>query len=69
MISVVIPSYNKENEIKKTIQSVLNQTFPNFEIIIVNDGSTDHSLQIAKNISDSRIRIIDKPNGGCLKCT
>ncbi|HBN06322.1 MAG TPA: hypothetical protein DD434_11135 [Bacteroidales bacterium] len=64
MFSVVIPLYNKEKSIGNTIQSVLNQTFQDFEIVVVNDGSTDNSLQVVENINDSRIRIINKPNGG-----
>jgi glycosyltransferase involved in cell wall biosynthesis len=64
MFSVVIPLYNKEKSIGNTIQSVLNQTFQDFEIVVVNDGSTDDSLQVVENINDSRIRIINKPNGG-----
>lgn len=62
--SVIIPLYNKEKFIKKTIQSVLNQSYKEFELIIVNDGSTDNSLAEAQSIKDSRIRIIDKQNGG-----
>lgn len=62
--SVVIPLYNKEQSISSTIQSVLNQTYQNFELIVVNDGSTDSSLLVVKQIKDPRIRIIDKPNGG-----
>jgi glycosyltransferase involved in cell wall biosynthesis len=64
LISVVVPLYNKEASIDRTIQSVLNQTFSNYEIIVVNDGSTDDSLAVLKKINDARIRIIDKPNGG-----
>lgn len=64
MFSVVIPLYNKELSISNTIQSVLNQTFQNFEIVVVNDGSTDNSLEVVKQINDSRIRVINKPNGG-----
>jgi len=64
MFSVVIPLYNKALRVKNTIQSVLDQTYEDFEIIIVNDGSTDKSLDIVKSIEDPRIRIIDKPNGG-----
>lgn len=62
--SVVIPLYNKEQSISSTINSVLNQTYHNFELIVVNDGSTDNSLQVVSQIEDPRIRIIDKPNGG-----
>lgn len=64
MFSIVIPLYNKELSIKKTLISVLDQTFQAFEVVIVNDGSTDNSLTEALSIKDSRIRIIDKSNGG-----
>lgn len=62
--SVIIPLYNKEDYIEDTLKSVLNQSFKDFEIIIVNDGSTDNSLEIIKNFSDSRIKIIDQKNLG-----
>ncbi|GEM66492.1 glycosyl transferase [Sphingobacterium mizutaii NBRC 14946 = DSM 11724] len=64
MVSVVIPLYNKEESISGTINSVLNQTYKEFELIIVNDGSTDESLNIVKQFSDPRIVILDKRNGG-----
>lgn len=64
MFSIVIPLYNKETTICKTIESVLNQSFQQFELIIVNDGSTDNSLDVIESIYDLRIRIINKPNGG-----
>src|SRR5690554_7052561 len=64
MFSVVIPLYNKELSINNTIQSVLNQTFQDYEIVVVNDGSTDKSLEVVKQINDFRIRIINKLNGG-----
>lgn len=63
-ISVIIPLYNKEAQIYKTIMSVLDQTFPFFELIIVDDGSTDNSAAIVKSIHDYRIRYIHKKNGG-----
>ncbi len=59
--SVIIPLYNKENYISKTIESVCAQVFSDFELIIVNDCSTDKSLEIAKQYSDSRITIIEHP--------
>lgn len=62
--SVVIPLYNKEKSVKSTIQSVLNQSYKNFELIIVNDGSTDKSLEVVSDIKDERIRIYSIPNGG-----
>src|SRR6476620_12182 len=60
--SVVIPLYNKEKFIENTLNSVLNQSFADFEIIIVNDGSTDGSEQIVKNFDDSRIQYYSKEN-------
>lgn len=62
--SVVIPLYNKEKYIKKTIQSVLNQLFNNFEIIVVDDGSTDNSFYLVSQFNDSRINIIKQSNKG-----
>lgn len=64
MFSVVIPLYNKEKQIKQTLQSVLNQTFGDFEIVIVNDGSKDGSVEAVQSIHDSRIRLINQENGG-----
>lgn len=64
MFSVVIPLYNKELSIKNTIQSVLNQSYQNFEIIVINDGSTDESAKIVETISDERIRLIQQKNQG-----
>lgn len=64
LISVIIPLYNKENSIKNTIYSVLNQTYVNFELLIIDDGSTDNGADIVCTISDNRIRYIYKNNGG-----
>lgn len=64
MFSVVIPLYNKQLSIKKTIESVLAQSFQDFEIIIINDGSTDNSVDIVKAINDSRVRLIEQENLG-----
>lgn len=63
-ISVVIPLYNKEKEIQNTLQSVLQQTFNDFEIVIVNDGSTDQSEEKVLAISDKRIQYLATPNRG-----
>ncbi|PKO09628.1 MAG: hypothetical protein CVU40_10060 [Chloroflexi bacterium HGW-Chloroflexi-2] len=62
--SVIIPLYNKEKHIKRAIWSVLSQTYPTFELIIVNDGSTDESLTRVLEIQDDRIRIINQVNQG-----
>ena len=65
MISVIIPLYNKVHTIKRTLNSVINQSFQDFEIIIVNDGSTDNSIQLIKeNFDDHRIKIINQKNKG-----
>ncbi len=66
-ISVIIPAYNAEKTIQETIESVLNQTFPDFELIIINDGSTDKTLEIISNLSDSRIKVFSFPNSGAQK--
>lgn len=62
--SVVIPLFNKEGFIKKTIESVLNQSYSNFEIIVINDGSTDNSLAVIQNIAQKQIRIFSQENRG-----
>ncbi len=63
-ISVVIPAYNSEKTIKATIDSVLNQTFTDFELIIINDGSQDSTLDVISQIQDSRIKIFSFDNAG-----
>src|SRR5690606_25848964 len=62
--SVVISLYNKEKHIQSTIESVLKQTFVDFEIIIVNDGSTDNSEVVAKSFRDKRICYYHQENKG-----
>lgn len=62
--SVIIPLYNKEKYIKNTLKNIIKQTFKNFEIIIINDGSTDNSLKEAQLISDNRITIYTQKNSG-----
>lgn len=65
-VGIVIPIYNVEKYLKECLDSVINQTYKNLEIILVNDGSTDNSLNIAKEYakSDPRFTIINKQNGG-----
>lgn len=66
MISVIIPVYNVENYLNECLDSVYNQKFKDIEIICVNDGSTDNSLEILQNYAkkDSRIKIITQENHG-----
>ena len=55
----MIPLYNKEAYVAKTLNSVLNQTYRNFEVIIVNDYSCDNSLDVVKAVRDHRIKVIE----------
>ena len=64
MISVVIPLFNKEASIKQSLMSVLSQSYQDFEVVIVDDGSTDNSVAKVEEIQDSRIRLILQENGG-----
>ena len=64
MFSVVIPLYNKEKYIARTIRSVLEQSVHAFEIIVVDDGSTDNSINEVKKFDDDRIHIVHQENGG-----
>ncbi len=63
-ISVIIPIFNGENTIQETIESVINQTFPDFELIVINDGSTDATLDILSTIKDPRLKVFSYPNAG-----
>jgi glycosyltransferase involved in cell wall biosynthesis len=64
LISIVIPLYNKERFIKETLDSVFNQSFTDYEIIIVNDGSTDSSVFIVNATEDQRITVLSNQNKG-----
>ena len=65
-VSVIVPVYNCEKFIDKCLDSILNQSYDNLEVVLVNDGSKDDSLLIINNRKkqDSRIIVVDKPNGG-----
>lgn len=62
--SVVMPVYNRERYVKEAIESVLAQGDPDFELIVVDDGSTDHSLHIVGQINDPRLRLLRNEHGG-----
>ena len=66
LISVVVPIYNVEDYLVKCVDSIINQTYSNLEIILVDDGSTDNSGFIADEFAkkDNRIKVIHKKNGG-----
>lgn len=63
-VTVLIPAYNASKTIGRAIHSILNQTYSNFEFIVINDGSTDDTLNIVNSFHDSRLRIIDQKNIG-----
>lgn len=63
-VSVIIPTYNREERLQKTIESVLSQTYTDFELLICDDGSTDRSREMVAAFSDSRIRWIAGENSG-----
>lgn len=64
LVSVIIPVYNVERYIAATVQSVLDQTYSNFEVLIVDDGSPDRSIEICEQFTDPRIKIIRQENRG-----
>lgn len=64
LISVIIPTYNSEKTIQQTIDSVLNQTWTNLELIVINDGSQDSTLDIVTRIKDPRLKVLSYPNAG-----
>ena len=64
LVSVVMPVWNRERFVARAVESVLNQTFSDFELIIIDDGSTDRTPMILREISDPRVRIIHQKNTG-----
>lgn len=64
LLSIIIPSYNHEKYIAEAIQSVIDQRYQNWELIIVDDGSKDHSLDVIKKFEDNRIRVMQQENQG-----
>ncbi|MFC6804864.1 glycosyltransferase family 2 protein [Methylophaga thalassica] len=64
LVSVIMPARNAGDFIKKSIDSVLAQTYPDFELIIIDDKSTDNTREIAKSYADARIKIVDGPGIG-----
>ena len=66
LVSMIVPVYNGEKVIERCLKSLISQTYENIEIIVLNDGSTDHTMQVLNKYAemDSRIRIVDKANSG-----
>lgn len=69
LVSVILPVYNAESTVARAIKSILNQTYKNLEIIIINDGSTDTSLEIIESVvkGDERVKIISRENKGLIE--
>jgi glycosyltransferase involved in cell wall biosynthesis len=66
IVSVILPVYNGAKYVSQSIESVLKQTFSNFELLIINDGSTDESLSIIESFHDQRIKVINQENKGII---
>ncbi len=66
-ISVLLPFQNASFTLHRAVQSILNQTYPDFTLILINDGSTDNSVSIIKKMNDQRIRLINLPPSGIVK--
>jgi glycosyltransferase involved in cell wall biosynthesis len=65
-VSVIIPTYNRANYLKKSIQSVVSQTIKDIEIIVINNYSTDNTLEVINSFYDQRIQIINFKNDGVI---
>jgi hypothetical protein len=63
-VSVIIPAYNQADYLATAVQSVLDQTYPHVEVIVVDDGSTDHTAQVAQSFTDPRVRYVHQVNRG-----
>ena len=63
-VSIIVPIYNSEKYIKSCVDSLINQTYHNIEILLIDDGSKDNSFQICSEFTDERIKIYKKENGG-----
>lgn len=62
--SIVVPLYNKQEAVRDCISSCINQEFKNFEIVVVNDGSTDKSAEIVQDLFGDKVKLVNQENGG-----
>lgn len=63
-VSVIIPAYNSMQYLPETLESVLKQTFTDFEVLIINDGSSDNTVEWAGKLEDPRVKLISQDNQG-----
>ena len=69
LISVLLSVYNDDENIKKSIDSILSQSYKNIELLVIDDGSTDHTNEILNSIKDTRLKIFrNEENLGLTKC-
>lgn len=61
LVSIIMPAYNREDTIPAAINSVLTQTYPNFELIVIDDGSSDSTAEVVKGFKDDRVRLVNGP--------
>lgn len=66
LVSIIVPVYNMEKYLNRCVNSILKQTFQDFELILVDDGSTDESAELCDQYAnkDKRVKVFHKPNGG-----
>lgn len=64
LVSVILPVYNAENQLRTCMESVLSQTYSNLEFIVVDDGSSDQSVTVARSFQDDRVRVIESEHHG-----
>jgi glycosyltransferase involved in cell wall biosynthesis len=67
LVSIIMPTYNAGNYLREAIESIFSQTYQNFELIVINDGSTDNTQSILSSYNDSRLRIINQERRGLTK--
>ena len=64
LVSIVVPAFNAESTINRCLDSLLGQTYKNIEVLVVNDGSKDKTLEIVRNYSDKRLKVFTQENRG-----
>ena len=69
MFSIIIPTYNQDYLLKKSLESVINQTFDNWEVIIINNYSNDETIKISQSFNDKRIKLINFRNNGIISAS